>query len=119
MTNFDRAVENYETTYIAMEADPQIRAARKQIESLQKRLDKLCEPYESRLSEYESAIKGHVIELGESIKQGHLNCVYYKPRRSTSWKSVAEELDPPQELIEEHTKIGNPSVRIKWDMNGG
>ena len=41
------------------------------------------------------------------------------PRRTTSWKGLAQTFQPSQDLIDEHTKYSEPKRRFKFSYNQG
>ena len=70
-------------------------------------------PYLDRMKCAEEGIRETVLDQQRTVVLNGVEATYTKPRKSTSWKGVAMSYDPPSELIEEHSTIGSPSVRIK------
>jgi len=64
-------------------------------------------------------IEAVVLELRQTVKVAGVTASYHKAVARPSWKSVAVALKAPQELIDEHTKVGKPTVRIKMVDDGG
>lgn len=113
--------EQYRAAYDAMESDPAIQRARKAIADYQRSLEELERPYRDRLAIASRGIETIVLSERKSVTLFGVKAKYTKGRETTSWKGVAQDLNPPQELVAKYTKAGEPSVRIKIierDKNG-
>lgn len=94
----------YRDVNLALQADREIRTLRDSIQLQQQRLAELEKPYQDELSCLEDEIKAIAIEQGETVERYGVKCSYSE-RRSTSWKSVAMVYDPPESLVDQHTKV--------------
>lgn len=70
-------------------------------------------PYLDRINAAADGIKETVLDQQRTMVLHGVEATFTKPRKSTSWKGVAMSYDPSDELIEEHSKTGHPSVKIK------
>lgn len=104
--------KEYREAYDAMEADETIQWYREAIKEYQATLDKFEKPYRERMAEAEEKIVAAVLPGKQSVTLFGVAGRFFKGRRSTSWKGVAMELEPPQELIEAHSKVGEPRVVV-------
>ena len=104
---------DYRRAYIEMESDELVQCARDAIEESRSHLAILEAPYRDRLLQASKSITSFVIGEGKSITRDGVIATYNKGRTSTSWKSVAVAANAPQEVIDQFTKIGNPSVSVK------
>ena len=107
------AFEEYRKAYDQMAADLEVAAAWDAIVEAQKRHGELCQPYQERMKAAEEHIRGLVLEEGKSVTLHNVEARYTKGRASTSWKSVAEEIAAPADIIAKHTKDGDPSVSVR------
>lgn len=105
--------EEYRKAYDEMENDPKVQDLRAAMNNLSGDLHEAEIEYRLRMEAAEKKIKEAVLEQGNSVTLHDVEAKYTKGRRSTSWKNVAVACDPPQELIDEHTKTGNPSVSVR------
>ena len=96
-----------------MGADPNIAAMWDAVVAAQKAHADACAPYEQRMAEARDAIAAAVLEQGKSVTLHNVEARYTKGRSSTAWKSVAEEVGAPPEVVAKHTKEGSPSVSVK------
>lgn len=103
----------YRDAYDALQSDPTVLAIRQQIEELEERLFEVESPYKSRMAKAEEEIRTTVLAEGHSVTLHGVKATYYSGRRSTSWKSVAEEFSPPDELVAKYTTVGEPSVKVE------
>ncbi len=108
--------EGYRQAYDSMEADPAIKRARQAIEQYQASLEKLKAPYREKMAETEAEIVEVILVQRESLTLHGVYARYARGRVSRSWKSIATDMQAPQELIDEHTKVGKPSVSVKVVM---
>ena len=83
------------------------------LKSAQEQVDKIKEPYLDRIKAAADGIKETVLDRQQTMVLHGVEATYTKPRTSVSWKGVAMSFEPPNELIEEHSKVGHPSVKIK------
>ena len=102
----------YQQAHDEMEADSAIQETRTAITLYQENLKELEAPYRNRMAEAKITIVSLVIEWGSTIVRDGIRATFKKGRKSTSWKSIAMALKPPQELIMEFTKTGKPSVSV-------
>ena len=91
-----------------------VRTAESRLHRAQQKLAVIEKKYvESK--QYENA-RAKVIEfalsVAESFETPNIEVSFTKGRVTTSWKSVAEALDPSEELIAKHTKVGDPKVAL-------
>lgn len=108
----------YRLAHDEMAEDVNIPALEKKLSEAQEHLAAVTQPYLERIQQAEEGIKETVLDQQRTMVLHGIEATYSKPRKSTSWKGVAMTFDPPDELIEEHSKVGNPSVRIKvQDLN--
>jgi len=105
--------EEYRIAYDAMEADPAILKARKALADYQASLIEIERPYRDRMCEAAVGITALTLSEQKSITLFGVEARYTKGRETVSWKSVAQDLNPPEELIGKYTKTGEPSVNIK------
>ena len=105
--------EEYRKAHDEMEADETLAKAVAGVVFAMDILAELENPYKEKLAAAEEGIKETVLDQQRTMVLNGIEATYSKPRKSTSWKGVAMTFDPPVELIEEHSKVGNPSVRIK------
>ena len=105
--------EEYRKAYDEMQTDEELTKAGVEVELALLKLGDLETPYTERITAAEEGIKETVLDQQRTMVLHGIEATYSKPRKSTSWKGVAMTFDPPVELIEEHSKVGNPSVRIK------
>ena len=103
----------YREAYDAMEADPKVLGLRQRIEKLQDALVATESPYRQKMDEAEWVIRESILAQGQSVTLHNVKAIYTKGRRSTSWKSVAEEMGAPEEIVVKFTKIGEPSVKVE------
>jgi len=104
--------EEYRKAYDSMEGDPAVLRARHAIEQYQASLESLEAPYREKMAEAGDRIIEAVLPLRESVTLCGIYARYTKGRSSTSWKSVATVMKAPQELVDEHTTVGKPSVSV-------
>ena len=105
--------EEYRKAFDEMAEDVNIPALEREIIEAQAALAEATSPYLERIQQAEEGIRETVLDQQRTMVLNGIEATYSKPRKSTSWKGVAMTFDPPVELIEEHSKVGNPSVRIK------
>ena len=105
--------EEYRKAHDEMEADEALSKAVAGVVFAMDILAELENPYKEKLAKAEEGIKETVLDQQRTMVLHGIEATYSKPRKSTSWKGVAMTFDPPTELIEEHSTVGNPSVRIK------
>ena len=103
---------DYKKAHDEMGADVTIRRLQEYIGTQMKKLAELEVPYHERMAVAAEEIRELVMAEGKTIVLSGVRGSYYKGRRSTSWKGIATELDPPEELVEKHTKVGEPSVIV-------
>ena len=103
---------DYKKAYDEMGADATIQRLQVYIDEQVEVLAELQAPYFDRMSEAAEEIEGLVMAEGKTIVLSGVRGSYHKGRQSTSWKGIAMELDPPEELVEKHTKVGEPSVIV-------
>jgi len=70
---------------------------------------------EDQLEEIKDAVRERLIQKFEEDPDSIDSFIisHTAPRRIVGWKSIAEELNPPEELIERYTRLGDPGYRIK------
>jgi len=105
----------YRQAYIEMESDEEVQQIRGFIADLQDSLEEIEAPYRDRIADAKDAITNLVLEEGQSIARHGVRATYKNGRRITSWKSVASELSPSQDLIDQFTTVGKPSVKVKLE----
>ena len=105
--------EEYRKSYDEMESDPTVVELRQTLDQVQEALRTAEASYRERMAEAEEEIKRAVLEQQKSVTLFNVVASFSKGRKSTSWMKVAQELNPPESLVLQHTKIGQPSVSIK------
>ena len=105
--------EEYRKAHDEMKNDTELEILMITLESAQIQIADKQSPYLERMKTAEEGIKETVLDQQRTMVLNGIEATYSKPRKSTSWKVVAMTFDPPVELIEEHSKVGSPSVRIK------
>lgn len=115
----------YRNVYNAMGNDKHIKnlhleivEAERDLHELQAELAKAEAPYREALKEAEARITKIVLAEGHSVTLFGVEAKYAAGRRSTAWKSVAGELNPPTELVEKYTTVGDPSVTVRVLAHG-
>lgn len=105
MNNSNSPFRKYRDVYLQMESDPRVQSLRDTIGKLQEKLEDAESVYKAQLSELEDGIKSLVLDAEESQEEHGVKATYTE-RKNTSWKSVALEFNPPDELVDKHTKVG-------------
>ncbi len=103
----------YRAAYDDMQSDAQVLDTRDRIKELQDQLFQLEAPYRARMAEAEVVIRAAVLKQAKSVTLHDVYARYISGRRSTSWKSVAEEMKAPEDVIEKHTKVGEAKVTVE------
>lgn len=78
----------------------------------------LIEEQIEQLQEQAEALKSQLKMLGKGTYAGALyvtTITYTAEKKSTSWASVAKELNAPEELIAKHTKITKDILSAKTE----
>lgn len=68
------------------------------------------------LTEEANALKAELIASGESTIKGTFvkaSVSVSAPRVTVDWRSVSEQLNPPEELVKACTKVGNPVASVR------
>jgi hypothetical protein len=107
------AFEEYRKAHDELDADPVVAALWDGVVAAQKLHAEATAPYQDRMRVAEEVIRGMVLEEGHSVTLHGVEARYTKGRASTSWKSVAEAVGAPAEVIAKHTKEGDPSVSVR------
>ena len=105
--------EEYRKAHDEMKDNIELEGLFQTLKITQDMITKVQAPYLGRIVIAEEGIKESVLDQQRTMVLHGIEATYMKPRKSTSWKGVAMTYDPPAELIEEHSKVGHPSVRIK------
>lgn len=105
--------KEYRKAHDEMENNSAIADLREALNQAQEALAQAEKPYRERIAKAADEIKATVLEQGKSVTLFDVEASYKKGRRSTSWKKIAEEMNPPESIISRHTKYGNPSVSVK------
>jgi hypothetical protein len=105
--------KDYREAIDAMMADDDLRTLNKTLEVIMDGIEQAEAPYRDRLRKAEEGIHAVTLDQQRTIILHNIEAKYSKPRKSTSWKGVAMSFNPSDELIEEHSKVGSPSVSIK------
>jgi len=112
--------KEYRQAYDEMMSDPQIDALLDKIAGIKAELDhaafELSEfeaPYRARMDKAAEEITAAVIGQKQTVLLHGVEAKYSAGKRSTSWKSVAVELNATPELIKKFTTDPTPSVNIK------
>ena len=105
--------EEYRKAHEEMEDDIELDGLLGTLKITQAQKAIIQEPYLDRISAAADGIKETVLDRQQTMVLHGVEAIFTKPRRSTSWKMIAMTFSPSDELIEEHSKIGHPSVRIK------
>ena len=105
--------QEYRNAFDEMERDLAVQGMRAHLQNAQEALKTAEESYRARMNDAEQKIKEAVLEQGDSVTLHNVFAKYTKGRTTTAWKNVADALNPPKELIEEHSKTGEPSVSVK------
>ena len=103
---------DYRQAYDEMEANQEIQITRQVIISTKERLAELEKPYRDRIAQAQEEITKAVLQSKKTTTLFGVIAKFFKPRRSTAWKSVAQAMDPPQDLIDKFTKYGEPRVQV-------
>lgn len=104
--------DDYKQAHDEMLLDIRVSDVRDEISALQFKLSELEKPYRTRMEEAADYIKEVVLKQGKSVTLHDVYARYTKGRLSTAWKKVAVACKAPQDIIDKHTKQGNPSVRV-------
>lgn len=112
-----QAFADYAQAHRAMETDRLVQFIRLQVASLNEILAETEKLYRAAMAGFGKDIEAIVLELGQTVEVAGVTASYTKGVARPSWKAVAMTFEPGRELIDEHTKVGKPSVRI--EMTGG
>ena len=107
----------YRLAHDEMVDDGAVEGLRNTLKITRDALAKIEAPYRERMMRAEEGIKETVLDQQRTVALHGVEATYTKPRKTVKWKAVAQEYSPPDELIEEHTTVGHPSVRIKVQDN--
>lgn len=107
------AFRNYAEAYWLMQDDSLVRHLRSEAIRLTGLLKQAEKFYRIDMAEAGREIEAVVLELGQTVEIAGVTASYRKGVARLSWKAVAMTFEPSRELIDEHTKVGKPSVRIK------
>lgn len=105
--------EDYRKAHDEWVDDISLEGLRNTLRETQEHLTAFEKPYLDRMKAAEEGIKETVLDQQRTMVLHGVEAIFTKPRKSTSWKGVALTFDPSSELIEEHSKTGHPSVKIK------
>lgn len=105
--------EEYRKAHDEMKGDIELDMLLTTLKFAQEQVDKIKEPYLDRIKVAEEGIKETVLDQQRTMILHGVEAIFSKPRKSTSWKGIAMAFAPSDELIEEHSKVGHPSVKIK------
>lgn len=105
--------EEYRKAHDEMKNDGELEHQLQVLQTAQDIVTNIRAPYLLRLTAAEDGIKETVLDQQRTMVLHGVEASFTKPRRSTSWKGVAMSYSPSDELIEEHSKVGHPSVKIK------
>ena len=108
-----QAFADYAEAYWAMQDDPLVRFIKLQVVRLNGALKRAEKFYRTDMAEAGREIEAVALELGQTVEVAGVTASYTKGVARPSWKAVAMTFEPGRELIDEHTKVGKPSVRIK------
>jgi hypothetical protein len=110
----------YRNAHDEMEKDEAVAAAWDRVVAIQKSEadaradhDAACLKYRERMNLAAEEIRGAVLEQAKSVTLHNVEAKYTKGRVSVSWKSVADEVGAPPEIIAKHSKEGDPTVAIR------
>lgn len=103
----------YRQAHDELDADPNVTTLSLELERARLAWEDARKPYLDRMREAEEVIRGAVLEQGKSVTLHNVEARYSKGRASTSWKSVADEVGAPPEIVAKHTKEGEPSVSVR------
>lgn len=104
--------KDYRDALDEMNADDELQDAVAEMILATAKMTDLEAPYKNRLRKAEEGIHAITLDQQRTILLHNIEAQYIKPRKSTSWKNVAMHFEPSNELIEEHSKVGSPSVKI-------
>jgi hypothetical protein len=105
--------EEYRKAHDEMKDDVELGMLLQALQTAQDMVTNIRAPYLLRLTAAEAGIKETVLDQQRTMVLHGVEAIFTKPRKSTSWRIIAMTFDPSDELIEEHSKVGHPSVRIK------
>ncbi len=105
--------EEYRKAHDEMEDDIELEGLRITLKITQEMIAERQEPYLDRLNQASDGISETVLDQQRTMVLHGVEAAFSKPRKSTSWKGVAMTFGPSDELIEEHSTVGSPSVNIK------
>lgn len=104
--------KDYREAHDDMLEDVNIPKLQNDLDEAQTHLDAVLNPYRERMRQAEEGIHVITIDQQRTVVLHGIEAMYVKPRKSTKWKAVALTFEPAPELIEEHSTVGSPSVRI-------
>lgn len=105
--------EDYRKAHDEMKNDVDLDILIGELESAKEMIAAAQAPYLDRMKAAEEGIKETVLDQQRTMVLHGVEATFTKPRKSTSWKGIALTFAPSDELIEEHSKTGHPSVKIK------
>jgi hypothetical protein len=79
---------------------------------LQEQLAQAEYPFRYRMADATAKIVEEVLSIKKTIERWGVRATYTAGRKTTSWRSVALEMDAPPSVVARHTSVGNPSVKI-------
>lgn len=104
--------KDYREAYDELLEDVNIPTLRKALEEAQEHLAEVERPYHERIEKAREGVMQITLDQQRTVVMHGIEAMYVKPRKSTKWKEVAMTFKPSNELVEEHSTVGSPSVRI-------
>lgn len=110
--DFAQACRDWRTAKLALITDPTIAALAEAAARLQEQLMAARSTHLEAAEAAAEIIHSYVIGVAESTEMHGVAARYKAGKRTPRWKEVAMALSPPQELIDQFTTTGEPSVTI-------
>lgn len=108
-----QAFADYAAAHRTMQDDILVQHLEKEMVRLSELMKRAKYYYDEAMKTAGEEIEAIVLELGQTVEVAGVTASYHKGIARPSWKAVAMTFEPGQELIDEHTKVGKPKVRIK------
>lgn len=105
--------EDYRKAHDLLAEDMTLEGLRNTLRITQEQIAAFEAPYRKRMEAAADGIKETVLDQQRTMVLHGVEATFSKPRKSTSWKGIAMTFALTDELIEEHSKTGHPSVKIK------
>ena len=101
-----------------MESDSTVRVLRNMIRIAQAKLEAAEAPYREIMTAAEVEMTDHILKTEQTVVFLDIEGKYSGGRKSTSWKSIANEINKgkpiPKHILNKHTKPGTPKVTFTY-----